>query len=85
MTSPHRTTNPASAGERAVTVTSTTRPTTHRLSPIVETPAEPGGLDGFEIRCTCGEVAGFSIRSMTAKHGRDHLAYFERQGEEVTR
>lgn len=57
--------------------------TTHQLSKVQPKAAEPGGLDGWSISCSCGERASFSIKSMTEKHGRDHLAYFARQGHEV--
>jgi hypothetical protein len=54
--------------------------TGHQLGPITEHPAtEAGALDGYAVSCSCGERASFSIRSMTEKHGRDHLAYFARK------
>lgn len=78
---PKTTTNTPGGGERKVTMTSTT---IHQLSAVEAHPAsEEGALDGFAVSCTCGERASFSIRSMTEKHGQDHLAYFARQGHTV--
>ena len=54
--------------------------TTHTLSPVTFHEAtEDGALDGWRISCSCGERAGFSIKAMTERHGRDHLAYFARK------
>jgi len=47
---------------------------------ITESPAEPGGLDGWAIDCShCGHVGSYSIKSMTEKSARDHVAYFARK------
>lgn len=39
-----------------------------------------GDLDGFQVRCSCGEVASFSFLSMTQKHAADHVAYMAKVG-----
>ncbi|HUW00835.1 MAG TPA: hypothetical protein VMW08_00655 [Acidimicrobiales bacterium] len=53
---------------------------------ITEKPATPGAgdIDGYNATCSsCGPTGGYSIRSMTEKHGRDHAAYMTRK--ETTR
>ena len=45
---------------------------------LVESPASPGGLDGWKLVCeTCGCVGGYSIHSMAAQYAREHKAYME--------
>jgi hypothetical protein len=48
---------------------------------ITDSPAtEDGALDGYDATCSsCGPIGGFSIRSMTEKHGRDHTDYMTRK------
>ena len=37
------------------------------------------GLDGFEVRCSCGFVATNTVRSNVEQDGRDHVAWSQRQ------
>lgn len=45
---------------------------------LQESPASPGGLDGWALICvTCGCVGSYSIHSMAAQYAREHKAYME--------
>ena len=47
--------------------------------------AQRGTIDGYELRCSCGEVASFSSLLMTQAHGRDHAAYMARKAAQPRR
>lgn len=67
-----QTTRPLPISEAAMPVHTTT---------ITPSPAKGhGDIDGFRVECSCGERASFSIRSMTEKHARDHVAYMAKVG-----
>lgn len=56
----------------------------HANATVTVTPheaREPGGLGGFDVTCSeCGSVGGYSIRSMSEKAARGHVAYMVREG-----
>lgn len=59
---------------------------THTILSIEPKPAEgPGCLDGFEYRCSCGDHAGYSIRSMTEDYARRHAEYMNTQEKKFAR
>lgn len=37
-----------------------------------------GDIDGFTIRCSCGDVASSSLRVLADEYRRGHLAWHER-------
>jgi hypothetical protein len=52
---------------------------THTLSPLTAKPASgPGAIDGYQIRCSCGEVISSSLQTLTAQWAREHVAYFSK-------
>lgn len=54
----------------------------YSISAIVESPAsQPGALDGFEARCSCGLVMRSSMRSLLDADVAAHAAYHERRGD----
>ena len=62
-------------GDAAVKTTTHPTPT---IRPHLAT--ERGTLDGYEVRCECGEVARFSEPVMAHKHAADHRTYMSRLG-----
>jgi len=42
--------------------------------------SQAGALPGFEFRCECGEVAGFSVEGMARDHAIGHANYMAKAG-----
>ncbi len=48
----------------------------HQILSIEAEPASgPGALDGFRYRCSCGDSASYSVRSMTEDFARSHTRH----------
>lgn len=53
----------------------------HQILSIEPSPApEPGALDGWEFRCSCGEHASYTFESITRSEARKHIEYMQRTG-----
>lgn len=49
---------------------------THTILSIeAEAASGPGALDGFRYRCSCGDTAAYSVRSMTEDFARSHTRH----------
>lgn len=54
--------------------------TIHTATVTPKLASGPGAIDGFEIRCTCGDVASYSLESIANRYADDHTAYMAKQG-----
>lgn len=52
---------------------------THSTTITPKPASEKGALDGFQVTCTCGHVAGSSLDVLAKQHAAAHLRWHERK------
>lgn len=54
--------------------------TTHTTTITAVPASQAGALAGHEVRCSCGDVARYSIATMAQEYAAGHVAYMAKKG-----